>query len=279
MRCGGGIYCKINSNPLIKNNIIVSNWAEDGGGGVSFCLSNPTFVNNVVYKNSTDSSGGGLYLYGEANPYVFNNIFWDDSSATGEEISIESGTPVINYCNIQDTLWPGIGNISVDPLFRNPDSCDFHLMATYCGDQYDSPCIDAGHPDSVDNILDCQFGLGGPRSDMGAYGGNNGDWPTGIWDDFISENKNPPQDFFIEQNYPNPFNASTTIRFFLIKSANVNLAVYDLLGRKIRTLLDGRLQAGLYSLIWDAENYSSGTYFYTIRSASSFETKKMILIK
>jgi hypothetical protein len=81
------------------------------------------------------------------------------------------------------------------------------------------------------------------------------------------------------QNYPNPFNTSTTIRFDLMESRDINLAVYDLLGRKIETLLDERLQAGVHNVTWDAENYSTGTYFYTLRGAANFNTKKMILIK
>ncbi|UCC79083.1 MAG: T9SS type A sorting domain-containing protein [Candidatus Zixiibacteriota bacterium] len=274
MRCGGGVYCKINSNPIIRNNIILNNWAEYGGGGVSFCQSNPTFVNNVVYKNSTDSSGGGLYLYGEANPYVFNNIFWDDSSATGEEISIESGTPVINYCNIQDTLWPGIGNISVDPLFRNPDSCDFHLTATYCGDSVDSPCIDAGDPNIIDSLLDCSWGLGGIRSDMGAYGGGDS-LITAIFDDLPSI----PDNFKLLQNYPNPFNARTAIKFILPEPQEVNLTVYDLLGRQIEVLVDEYREAGVHKITFDASSFSSGVYFYRLWAADVVETKRMVLLK
>ena len=114
---------------------------------------------------------------------------------------------------------------------------------------------------------------------MGAYGGNNGDWPTSVMDDDQIENMNLPENFYLLQNYPNPFNARTTIRFVMTESQYINLVVYDLLGRKMETLLDGKLPSGTHSVIWDAENYSSSTYFYTIRSASSFETKKMILIK
>jgi len=64
-----------------------------------------------------------------------------------------------------------VGNIDVDPLFRDPANGDFHLMSTACGDPYDSPCIDAGDPSITDDFLDCMYGLGTSISDMGAYGG------------------------------------------------------------------------------------------------------------
>lgn len=249
----------------LTNNVIVGN-GRDGyhdwsGGGAVY------IKNNIIAENGRY----GIFRHRDTPVFISYNDVWNNAQGAYYEGYSGPATPF--------TPNPGTGEIAVDPLFRDPASGDFHLCEDSCGYLVDSPCIDAGDPAILDNLMGCDWGLEYPASDMGAYGGNNGDWPTGIWDDFISENKNPPQDFFIEQNYPNPFNASTTIRFFLIESANVNLAVYDLLGRKITTLLDGRLQAGLHSVIWDAENYSSGTYFYTIRSASSFETKKMILIK
>ena len=63
-----------------------------------------------------------------------------------------------------------------------------------------------------------------------------------------------PINFELSQNYPNPFNPSTTIEYSLPKSGNVHIAIFDLLGKKVRTLISGKQQAGRYSVLWDATN-------------------------
>jgi hypothetical protein len=80
-------------------------------------------------------------------------------------------------------------------------------------------------------------------------------------------------------NYPNPFNPSTNVSFYLPKAGNVTLKIYDLLGREVATLVDDNLNAGSYSVEWNAANYSSGIYLYKLKSADFSETKKMLLVK
>jgi len=88
-----------------------------------------------------------------------------------------------------------------------------------------------------------------------------------------------PEKFFLQQNYPNPFNPQTNINFELPVSGEVDLIVYDMLGRKIETLVSQVLNAGTYKVEWDASKYSSGVYYYTISTERFNETKKMILIR
>ena len=93
-----------------------------------------------------------------------------------------------------------------------------------------------------------------------------------------------PAEFTLNQNYPNPFNASTTISFNLPAAADVELAVYDLLGRKINTLLKGFKQAGRHDLIWNGrsdsgEDVASGVFFYRLKTKDFDKTKKMLLVK
>ncbi len=85
--------------------------------------------------------------------------------------------------------------------------------------------------------------------------------------------------FTLEQNYPNPFNPSTTIDFSLQKAAKVTLEVYNVLGQKVTTLVNNRLAAGQYSVIFDATNFSSGVYFYKLTSGDFSQTRKMMLLK
>ena len=89
-----------------------------------------------------------------------------------------------------------------------------------------------------------------------------------------------PVRFSLGQNYPNPFNPSTTIRFDLAKSGPVTLKVYNVLGQAVATLIDNKpLSSGTYSVIWNAENLSSGMYIYKIEAGGVVETKKMTLLK
>ena len=93
-----------------------------------------------------------------------------------------------------------------------------------------------------------------------------------------------PSSFNISQNYPNPFNPSTVISYTLPKSGNVEIKIYDSLGKEVRSLINEEKKAGRYNIMWDSrDNYggrvSSGIYFYTIRSGSFAETKKMVLLK
>ena len=88
-----------------------------------------------------------------------------------------------------------------------------------------------------------------------------------------------PDRFELYQNYPNPFNPSTTIRYTLPKSSFVSLRIYDVLGREVKTLFSGYRNAGNYSDVFDASNFSSGVYFYKISAGEFTETKSMVLIK
>ncbi|MGE5497938.1 MAG: T9SS type A sorting domain-containing protein, partial [Syntrophothermus sp.] len=95
--------------------------------------------------------------------------------------------------------------------------------------------------------------------------------------------KKAPEGFSLEQNYPNPFNPATVIRYNLKESAKVQLNIYDLLGRHVRTLVDSELQRGNYSVKWDGLNsggqkVNSGIYFYRLTAGRTAETRKMILL-
>jgi len=262
---GSGIYCVYNSDSEIHHNLIFNNL----GGGIA-CLNNShaNIVNNTIFENVL---AGGIMAHTLSYPTVRNNIIRNNHEF--EIYAGGPGVPIVEYNNVLDG-WEGEGNIDVDPLFRNPENDDFHLMATYCDDPYDSPCIDAGHPDILDSLLDCDWGLGEVRSDMGAYGGGDST-QVGI------DDRKPqlPRQFALSQNYPNPFNASTAIGYTLPYTSDVTLDIYDILGRKVETLHKGNQPAGSHSVIWNADGYSSGVYFYKLQAGDYTETKKMVLLK
>jgi hypothetical protein len=90
---------------------------------------------------------------------------------------------------------------------------------------------------------------------------------------------NVPTAYSIGQNYPNPFNPSTTIKFGLPRGEFVEIVVYDILGRKVATLVKEPKQAGMYEIKFDAINLASGVYFYKITAGSFTDVKKMLLVK
>jgi uncharacterized delta-60 repeat protein len=88
-----------------------------------------------------------------------------------------------------------------------------------------------------------------------------------------------PDQFSLLQNYPNPFNPSTKIRFEISKPSQTKLYVYDALGSVVSNLVNEKLQPGSYEVSFDANNFSSGAYFYKLEADGFSETKKMFLIK
>jgi photosystem II stability/assembly factor-like uncharacterized protein len=81
------------------------------------------------------------------------------------------------------------------------------------------------------------------------------------------------------QNYPNPFNPATRLKFDISEASDVKLAVYDMLGRKVSEILNGKLNPGTYEAEWNAEANPSGVYFYRLNAGTFTVTKKMLLIK
>ncbi|MFC1651311.1 IPT/TIG domain-containing protein, partial [Candidatus Latescibacterota bacterium] len=88
-----------------------------------------------------------------------------------------------------------------------------------------------------------------------------------------------PKQFNLSQNFPNPFNAITTINFSIPNECYVNLKILNIMGEEVETLIDKKLSANNYSIIWDASSFPSGLYFYHIKTDSNVNTKKMSLVK
>ena len=93
-----------------------------------------------------------------------------------------------------------------------------------------------------------------------------------------------PTVFALEQNYPNPFNPSTQIRYALPEATSVTITVYDMMGRKVRTLVQDAQSAGYHTALWNATNdrglpVSAGMYIYTLQAGDHHHMKKMILLK
>ncbi len=144
---------------------------------------------------------------------------------------------------------------------------------TFGGTNYDD-C------ESVDITSDAGFILGGITGSFGA--GNNQMWlvrtgpdPTLGTDEYFPIARN----FSLHPIYPNPFNNTANIRFDLPREVTGRLVVYDVLGREMKTLFDGRFTSGSHSLQLNADNFSSGTYFVRMETPTFSATQKAVLLK
>ena len=120
----------------------------------------------------------------------------------------------------------------------------------------------------------------------GTFQGNN--QRTGNQSDInlhiVSDNSVIPREFALYQNYPNPFNPVTSLRYDLPEDGLVNITIYDMMGRVVKTLVNSSQTAGYKSIRWNATNdrnepVSAGLYLYMIQAREFRKTKKMVLLK
>jgi len=110
--------------------------------------------------------------------------------------------------------------------------------------------------------------------------GNTSQFSIPIQITAVEENENAiPAAFYLSQNFPNPFNPSTTVRFSLKEPCRVVLKVYDIQGREVSTLADGKYAAGGHAVKFDASGLESGVYFYRIRVGAFQAVRKMAVLK
>jgi len=93
-----------------------------------------------------------------------------------------------------------------------------------------------------------------------------------------------PQTFELAQNYPNPFNLRTAIRYQIPEDCRVTLEIHNLLGQKVRTLVNADQKVNYYTAYWDGKNadgkgVTSGIYFYTLRAGNFTQTRRMVILK
>ncbi len=139
---GGGMYNRADSSPTIANCIFYENQVTSNGGcggGIGNSSDSSPVITNCTFSANYATNygfGGGMYNY-QPSPTVTNCIFWGNDAWDCNEIYPHDQT--VSYCDIQrDTVYPGIGNIKVDPCFVDANSNNYHINAN-------SPCIDKGN--------------------------------------------------------------------------------------------------------------------------------------
>ena len=271
---GGGIFCA-NAKPTIKNCTIKGNQSECGGGigfwhNSSYQYKDSTLVKNctVVNNTATNDYGGGIWV-GYSTVLINSCTIVGNTATNGSNLSFSSfgsGSHIIstiiwfgsiytmgenyNYCDIQGG-WPsGTGNINADPLFCNSIVGDYHIAAN-------SPCLGTGQGGTTIGALSQGCGV--------------------IVD--VENQLVLPTQYILLENYPNPFNPSTTIKISIPLASFVTLKVFDIRGIELKRLISGHLNAGEHSYIWNAKDYSSGTYFVKLQTDTYSETHAMLLLK
>ncbi len=176
--------------------------------------------------------------------------------------------------------------ISINDTWGNESYVDFPANQTKYGLQRDGEWGQAAIPISairgtkVDlrnisypftiletNGASCEFALDDIYWDNGT---------TGIADNTV---QSTPDGFVLAQNYPNPFNPQTTLPYSLPNTAHVELTIFDMNGKQIRTMVSETQNAGIYEVKWNAQDLASGLYFYTLTAGSFSHTRKMMLVK
>jgi hypothetical protein len=287
---GSGINSQVMALTTYNNKLIAGGFFTTAGGGSashiaqwdgSGWFSLGSGINNIVYGLASGngklyagglfSSAGGISAQGIASwdgelwsnlgtgcsgglyPYVFSITVHGTDVYSAGLYTIAGGQTCNGIAKWNGTSW--------SPLGSGFWSGGSNVYGAY------SSCIYNGN-------LVC----GGIFSSAGGTGaGNVAQWNgllTGV-----NNNQIAPDKFELSQNYPNPFNPTTKISFSIPKSETVNLTVYDASGKAAVLLVNEHMNAGTHEITFNASEFSSGVYFYTIKTNSFSSTKKMVLTK
>ena len=164
------------------------------------------------------------------------------------------------------------GNVLVGAREWNGAYTDIPVMG------YDSQVATAGYIEDGDTpVFKVISGASGESFIL------SGDIPTWANNELytmgVMENVTFPSTIVLQEAYPNPFNPTTNIEFGLSDDTNINVSVYDISGREMAVLAEGRFRKGFHNIIWDAADQPSGIYFVSVSTQLETQTQKLMLIK
>jgi hypothetical protein len=261
-------------------------WGLPSDANTSFAA-----FDNLVGFSGTISKvrfwGGPMYFSDEwrrcnENPMDFEIVFFDDDNGfPGNEVCRRSATatgiPTGIFYLFEDLL---LNARQYEVVFDS--SCEINggwisiQGASYGGDPQDCMLIWSNAVEG-DGDNNCRFWNGSAYEwwpfDMSLCLGEEA---VDIKED---QGADLPKISTLRHNYPNPFNAQTIIEYDLSSDANVKIEIYDILGRRVETLLNEKQQIGHHQIAWDALSIPTGIYFYKIEAGDYSESRKMLLLK
>jgi hypothetical protein len=246
--CVDGGYAYVPGDAFGLRIIDISNPAQPLLSGTFNSPSSATAVAVAgMYAYLADGSGGGFYVINIADPSNPVEVGHLMLGGTASDVFLSDGYAFVASgdfyaIDIADPLNPTIA-----AAYETP----YRARGVYADGDY---VYVADEASLIILHFDSQVGIGDKHVEL-------------------------PEKATLYQNYPNPFNNRTVIEYTLPEAAFVTIDIFDLMGRKVTSLVNNQKSAGYYRVLWDAEEVSSGMYFYKIQAGDFAESKKMTLIK
>ena len=275
----------------------IGNITYDGNGQILFTKKDSTGIHDSLYKQPLQINTNGLSVL---RPRYLQTLRYPESWFSFEAHDGKTR-------DLWGNDYSGLSRLTITPLVdeRNCSSTNFPMVTRQSGvtlassfpwmySIYEADSTVLINPGSA--VIASTGYNRAPRIDGYAFGA--GGWQVAAvwesnrsgrthlyskhvfqWNGSVNRESYEPATYTLSQNYPNPFNPSTIIRFSVEKESPVTLAVFDLCGRHIATLVDERLTAGTYSVRWIAEQLSAGLYIIQMKAGSFSKVQKALLLK
>ncbi len=288
---GGGIRCQ-DSSPTLNRLVIHSNkYASDsecthikGGIGIYVQNASPSLTNSKIYNNNvlntTNVLGCGA-RFDESSIYMRNVVVYSNhNSGFGGGMASINSSPILINTTIKDNSadWGG-GIYCIDShlLFNRIDRCSIYNNSAISNLGNDLFTTDITINDIIVDTFTVLVPLETHAFPIFYFIFDIEHDTSGAT---LSANYHSmPLHFTLYQNHPNPFNPTTTIQYELPQRSDVQITIYDLLGKEITTLVSETQEAGFKSIQWNATKVPSGMYFYQIRAGEYVQTRKMVVLK
>lgn len=267
---GGAIYMSEFAQPTVASCLFTRNYALESAS-VFFCqdafpdIRLCTIYSNTVLNDDILLDTAAIYSHC-GKPIISGSILWNNPTAYYDSLQCRhcKGT-YVRWNDIQRGH-DGEDNIDADPMFMMDGTFPLSLSDG-------SSCIDQVPAEVYEPFTLDLAGIArpyGPLADMGCFELLPGQFA----EDSAPDTGNPTLSVF-----PNPFNPETTIRFSLSSPAVVRLHIYNIRGQLVTRLVNGRLEAGVHQIVWNAGDYGSGVYLARLESGQRVHLSKLLLLK
>ena len=293
--CSNGWASFTSTGTTYSNGLLPDPFAPQNMLAIFWDDLNPSMGGEIWYYTSADSaiiSWINVPHYSEGGPYTFQIVL---TSGGGVFYNYQDVGFPDNSCTIG--IQDGSGTVGLQVAYDQAyvhNALTIRFSAGWLSTNPGSGVVNAGGNTNISVICDAT------TLTVGTY---TGSLTVSGWDDnhqlvdvvipvtfhvtqtgIEGDADNVPKEFSLSQNYPNPFNPTTEIEFALPTNSHVTLSIFNVLGQKVKSLVNADLDAGYKSVIWDGSddsgvNVASGTYFYVLKAGDKSFTKKMTMLK